>query len=334
MFIIYIGITAKLIYPLKGDTGNMPRERMIGMKKHYKLMQINLCLFDEGGAAAPETGTAPEQTASTQADNGNQQTETQTEVNGSNSEGEQQAVDLEAQFKELVTGEYKDVFNRHVQNMIKDRLKNTKQETAQYQRQVQDANMSLLPLWQRYGVQEGDYKGLAAAVQNDRQYIETAAEELNMSPEMYMQYQQMQYENARLNRINQDVYAREQAAKKYSEWQGQAEALRAEFPEFDLDVEAETNPQFAELLRAGIPVEHAYKTVHMKEITEKAAKEAAEKAKQNTINAVKNSQARPTENGVNGQQAVHTKIDVSKLTPEQINEYAERARRGERITFS
>ncbi|MBE7032932.1 MAG: hypothetical protein E7406_01745 [Ruminococcaceae bacterium] len=100
------------------------------------------------------------------------------------------------------------------------------------------------------------------------------------------------------------------------------------YPNFDPNVEIK-NPEFGKLLKAGVPVEHAYKVLHMDEIVEAAKKDTAAAYAKSTAQM----QARPSENGLGNQVAVNGSMDVSKLTKKERAELAKRAQRGETITF-
>ena len=89
------------------------------------------------------------------------------------------------------------------------------------------------------------------------------------------------------------------------------------------------NPQFAKMLNVGVSLEAAYEAMHLGEIVE-AAKRSAADAYSKSMSQMHN---RPNENGLGNQAAVNGQKDVSKLTKKERAELAERARRGENITF-
>lgn len=97
-------------------------------------------------------------------------------------------------FKELVTGEYKDVYGEEVQRLIDRRFKDTKSLEDQVSRSRPVLDM----LMQRYKIADGDMDKLARAVENDDAYWSQAAEEAGMSVEQYKQFQRLERENAAL----------------------------------------------------------------------------------------------------------------------------------------
>lgn len=86
---------------------------------------------------------------------------------------------------------------------------------------------------------------------------------------------------------------------------------------------------FINLLSQGVSFKNAYDALHIEELVKKQAY----KTKKNVIDDVKAKGTRITENASKKSKPVTTKIDVSKLTDEQLTELEERAARGEKITF-
>ena len=79
----------------------------------------------------------------------------------------------------------------------------------------------------------------------------------------------------------------------------------------------------------------AYQAVHAQELISRASQQAAQREAERVASTVRANGSRPKESGGAGEGAGNPgKVDVSKLTSKQIWEYAERARRGEHITFT
>jgi hypothetical protein len=93
------------------------------------------------------------------------------------------------------------------------------------------------------------------------------------------------------------------------------------------------NPQFAQLLGAGIDVATAYQVVHMGELSSQLVQKTAQEVKQSTVNAMQANKGRPRENGTSAPKAATVKSDASKLGTKDFDEIMRRAARGERITF-
>lgn len=233
-------------------------------------------------------------------------------------------------FMGLVTGggEYKDVFDEQVQRIIDRRFRETKNLEQQVSR-----NQSVIDLlMQRYGIEDGDTAKLTAAVENDSRYWSEAAEEAGMSVEQYKQLQKLRRENAALIEEGRRQQSREAADRQLRKWYGEAEEVRRAYPDFDLSAEAQ-DQRFLSMLRAGVPVRHAYEVIHMEEIKAGAARAAAQQTEKQVVDGIRAKGARPQENGTAAQSGFTIKDDVSKLSKKDRAEIARRAARGERIEF-
>lgn len=126
---------------------------------------------------------------------------------------------------------------------------------------------------------------------------------------------------------------REKSDQQYNTWMEEANELKKIYPDMDLEKELE-HPRFLRYLTATdeqyrMPMKDIYEMIHHNEIVEEAKKSAAAAYAQ-SVNA---NISRPVENGAGNQSAVSSSSDVSKLTKKQRAELAERARRGEKISF-
>jgi hypothetical protein len=80
-------------------------------------------------------------------------------------------VDRKAEFKRLIKEDYKDLYDAEVQNVVKNRLKGTKEQIARID--------SLAPLLElvasKYGVDSQDTEALVKAIEDDDSYFEAEA---------------------------------------------------------------------------------------------------------------------------------------------------------------
>ena len=105
----------------------------------------------------------------------------------------------------------------------------------------------------------------------------------------------------------------------YRELRDRAEALKTEYPDFELERELE-DPGFARLLNNGVDPKTAYEVTHHAELTGRA--------RQLARNA-----ARPLENGLSPAGAAVTKPDPRQLTRADRRALRRRAARGEEIIW-
>ena len=87
------------------------------------------------------------------------------------------------------------------------------------------------------------------------------------------------------------------------------------------------------MLRAGVPMKHAYEVINLEGVKANAAKNAAEIAEKNVVQGIRAKGQRPREVGTSSQTGITTGKDISKLDLDGIKDALERARRGENVTF-
>lgn len=229
-------------------------------------------------------------------------------------------------FQELVNGEYKDIYTEETQRIIDRRFREARnlEERAAKQQPVIDM------LMQRYKIADGDLGKLAAAVENDNAYWSEAAEEAGMSVEQYKQFQKLQRENAALLRAQRMRQSQQAAQQQLQKWYSEGEQVKAVYPDFDLGAESK-NPQFISMLKAGVPVQHAYEVIHMDEIKAGVAQSTARQTEKQVVDGIRAKGNRPAENGTSSQSAFTVKDDPHKWTKQDRAEVARRVARGETI---
>jgi len=231
-------------------------------------------------------------------------------------------------FRDLVNNEYKDVYTEDTQRIIDRRFREVKslQDTVARNQPVIDM------LMQRYKITDGDVDKLTKAIEEDTAYWSAAADEAGMSVEQYKEFQRLQRENEQFRRARFAQQKAERGEQQLQQWYVEAQAVKAKYPNFDLASEVK-DPRFISMLKSGVPVEHAYKVIHMDEIVTDAMRTSAANAEKAVVNNVRAKGARPQENGTAAQSAFTVKDDVSKLTKKDRAEIARRAMHGEIISF-
>ena len=320
------------------------------MKHCNHLLAMNLHLFD-GGAAAGSAGAAAAGNAAaagtesvsgiSRSDNtggsktrviyGKQAVDAPPDAgdgdNGGGNTAKNDPKEREKRYRELVGGEFKEEYTKDTQRIINGRFKETKglQEAIDAQAPIMQM------LYERYGVE--DPAQLSKALEADNSLWEQAADEAGMSVEQYRQFKSMERQNAAFRQMQQQAQNQERARQQVSAWMQEAETLKAEYPDFDLEAALDENPQFIKLLQSGIPMKHAYEVLHMDLVKEVVAKKAAENTERRVVDNVRARGSRPSEAGAASQSGVVIKNDPSKLTPADRREIARRARRGDYIEF-
>ena len=237
-------------------------------------------------------------------------------------------VDRKAEFEALIKGDYKDEYNKRVQETIQKRLKGAKENEDR----LTAMNPLLDMLGGKYGLKSDDINGMIKALEADDDFFESAAAENDMSAKSYREMLQLKRENERLKNQSEEQYKQEQANKQYAIWEQQAEQARSLYPNLDLNVESQ-NPQFRQLLFAGIDVGTAYFAVHREDIMSGALHHTAKTVEQKLANKIAAGSNRPAENGASSQSAVVIKSDASKWSKADREEVRRRVARGERISL-
>jgi hypothetical protein len=222
--------------------------------------------------------------------------------------------------------EYKDFYQEDFQQAFNRRFKEVKGIEADLaaQKPIIDS------LMHRYGVD--DVAKLDKALKEDNEYWERVAEEKGMTVEQYHAMQKLEQESAELRALKERERGQEQAKQQLANWYMEADKVKEIYPSFDFKKEAQ-NSEFISLLRHGNTVEHAYKILHFDELTQNAARVAAQTADAQAQARIKSKASRPSENGTSSKSAVIVKNDVSSLTRKERAEIAKRVQWGDTIRF-
>lgn len=296
------------------------------MIKKESILELNLQLFAEGG----DGGASGNATA----DGGFATSETGVKGGSQNVDGvsatETQEIDREAEFKKLIEGEYKDLYGAKVKETVEKRVKGLSDKVKSHEK----LNPALDLLRNRYGIEDiTDVEALAKAIEDDDSYYEAEAMERGMTVEELKRIHKIERENAEFRRAEQDRLEQERREEVFRRWDKQTEETKAIFPGFDFDTEFDNNPDFRGLLAANVDVKTAYQVCHQDEIMSGAMQYAAKTAEKRVADNIAANGKRPTENGVSSQSASVTKVDISKMSNAQMDEYIRKARNGEKVTF-
>lgn len=287
------------------------------------MLTLNLKLFDgAAGAAATEGQTSAGKSSTAGANNGSISGAVHTD------NGTSDKADKAAKYKELISGEYKDEHNAYVQNLIRQRFKDSDK--------IKTANASMKKAMQaaaeKYGLNPDDYEGIAKAISTDDAYVEKASKEEGLTPEQFKEIKKLRAESQQLQSIRSEEARRNDFDAKLQAWQAESESVKQIYPGFELKTEFQ-NKDFVSLLRSGIDVKTAYEVIHKDEIIGGAMAYTAQQVRQNTVDGIRSKGARPVEGAAGEEPGSVNKIDVHKLTKEQRADYIRRAASGEKISF-
>ncbi len=198
-------------------------------------------------------------------------------------------------------------------------------------------------LHEAYGVDPDDLPALTEAVRSgrvkDNAYYEKLAMEKGVSVETARQMDKLESENKRLSAAEQFAEEQRKAAQRQAEirqihaqWDREAQQLKAQYPQFDLQ-EVLANPEVSKLMRLGVSMPNAYRSVYFDQIMAEQMGRTAKQVEQGVVARQEQRSRRPAENGVNPGGAVQAKFDVAHMSRREAEDIEKRVARGEIITF-
>ena len=290
---------------------------------------------DAGGQAAADTGATAPAMQSNAPDGAAQGADT---VNAAGAQGErlpwEQVREL---YKAEIDADAKAYAKKYSKDAVSKRLSKQQKTVEEY-----DALKPFLDreIYRR-GLTPGDYQGLAKSVEADKSVFRERAMANGTTEEMEEGF----YNALRDKRAAEEALARKNAAEaeekqlsevreQYKRIETDVQAIRGQFdPSFDLKKEMESNPLFKRYAsEPHFTLLEAYKLAHHDEIVANSAAKAAKDAVTKTTNAVRSGSG-VVENAVSAGSPAQVKVDPSKLTKKEIDEYIARAAQGVPITF-
>jgi hypothetical protein len=239
--------------------------------------------------------------------------------------------DRKAKFKALLEGEYKSEAQEWAQSTIKERLKGAKEAEAVLNK-LQPALEALIT---KHGLESGDLDGLVKKITDDDSIYEDEALERGIPVETLKEMKALERQSKEYQRMQAENQQRQLMQAHFQKLSEQANAAKQLYPGFDLRQEL-ANPTFARLTHpsVGIDVRTAYEIAHRDEIQPRAMAAVAQQTQQKISASVQAGASRVSENGLKPSGgAVSLSDDPRNWSRAERQKIAERARRGERITF-
>ncbi len=318
--------------------------------RKIKLLDVSLCLFDGTGDNGTSGAVGNKSVAgighrddagasdAAHASSATAEAGSSSEINsgdgekapfaGEESEAKASKRERRAGFRKLVEGEYKDIYEGEIRKALNGRFEALREKSER----LDKVSPLIEALAARYDVGIDDIEGLQSAINSDSSYWEAAAEDAGMTVSQYQEYLKYKSDSRRLEEIRMEREREASIQQKLREWNDAAEEVRASYPEFDI-AEMAQNSSFMNMLRAGVPMKHAYEVINLEGVKANAAKSAAALAEKNVVEGIRAKGQRPHEVGTSSQTGITTGKDISKLDLDGIKDALERARRGENVTF-
>ena len=241
----------------------------------------------------------------------------------------------EKRFRELISGEFKDEFAAENNRIFKQRweeMKGVRQRAETAEAKVKEMQAAVDLMKARYGITDGNMTALQKAITDDIDMWNRAGAKEGLTGEQKRTLTMSQMRVSQLEEAEKSRLGSERAQRQLSKWNAEAVQLVEKYPGFDLWKESE-NPSFVGMLQAGVPMEHAYKVIHMDDIIADAIRTTQSTVEKQVTDSVRARGSRPMENGTAAQSAAIVKSDPSKMSKEELFEVARRVRRGEHIEF-
>lgn len=314
---------------VRGKEGNQ-------MPKLFKLLDVNLKMYEGGSAAAPAATSASNGVSTQQAapkvvygkQDGEGEVATPETDTAEAPKGDKEPPKVDKKpFADLIKGDYKEDFENHIKSIMDRRFKKANQAESQ----LATVTPLLSNLFSKYNVAEGDYQALQNAMDKDTAYLEVEAEEKGMSVEQLQYVKQIERQVAAYKQ-QQDTWEADQQAKAiYQKWQTESQEMKADYPDFDFDKEVAGNQDFVSMIKSGVPVKHAYEVSHLNDIKTNIASSTAKQTEAQVVDNIKAKGQRPSEAGLKAKAGVIVKSDVHSFTKEDRKNIAKQVLAGEKI---
>lgn len=231
---------------------------------------------------------------------------------GQNVQGAEKSV--EDRWNEAKKGEFADLYGRDVANAVQERFKNQKDAKAELDKLGPMLNV----LMERAGVKSVD--DLVNHVMDDDSLYEEAAEEAGMSVAAFKQFKALEAQRDEALKREQQSMRDQMLQKHFSSLAKQAEEMKKQFPDFDLQKELK-NENFFKLTtpEVGISVRDAYFAIHHDELAPQMMAYGMERAKQQMGQTLQAQRRRPAEGAMNAQsnQAADFNVDIRAYKPSE-----------------
>ena len=293
-----------------GDTGFELTPRMAELQKKYGIDFASISGNEQSADSQPATDEEAEVTEA------------------ASEEPEAPSKTAEQEFEELISGRFKDLYEKksaeREEKAIKKRFKNqaeSNEKNSKYEK-------ALSRLAYHYGKDKSDYEGIVESIDSDDSWLEDEAYAKNMSTKALREQENTQRELAELRA---QVTAREEEEKKqatFAQWTKEAEATKELYPSFDPQKEF-NDQKFLKALAFHKNVTDAYEATHFKEILASTAKAVEQRTTENLSKMYARGKTHPTESASDTRATAQSTFDPSKLSHKELADLRERIARGE-----
>ena len=279
----------------------------------------------EAGLAAPHKKQAEAQTKAPEPDAGTGQAESagQDAAAAEPEDKPEQTEDEDALLQQFMKA-HPEAVRKWSQGMINDRFKNHNAELARLQAELDAWKDAYDPYARTLDVDITNPEAVREAVMNDQRNFRKAALDKGIPVEQaileYQQERQTEREQAETKRRQDEIAERQrraQAEQLREAWNKEADEIRKTDPEFDLERELKSTPEFLEAVNAGMSVTFAYRATHYDANMARIAGAVERQTAANTAAQIASGRNRPAEGGLGTTPAVSTKTSYKNMSDKE-----------------
>lgn len=255
--------------------------------------------------------------------NAQSKAEGQEDTNNEQPQGKPSYADL------IKSDDYKEAHKEYMEKTINDRLKKYKDIESK------DARMTelLQTIGLKYGIDansETFLDDVAKAIDGDESYYEQYAIEHDMTPADARKIVEMERKVTNLEAEREEQARQVRIDEAMRTLRANAEQTKAQYPNFDLDVEM-SNETFRNICAVtNGDTTGAYMAVHREEVLREQALRASRQAQIQASNAINANGNRPIESGMSGSQPIVSQTNFRKMNLQQLREQAAEWKRQQR----
>lgn len=203
-------------------------------------------------------------------------------------------------FDDLIKGRFAKEYGEHVRAAVQERFKGREAQDKRYE-QAMNTLMTLAPVFgvQADSIDSLDLEKLSQAISDDDRMYEQEALEKGVPTSTLKHIKQLEAREKQRQMEERRSLEQETIRNHIVGLRKQEEELKAEFPDFDLNTEAQ-NPAFARMTGpgGGLTLRQAYMALHGDELLKRGQSQAVTETKRAVSQAIQAGAMRPTENGL------------------------------------
>lgn len=226
----------------------------------------------------------------------------------------------------IKSDDYKEEHKAYMDKTIGDRLKKYKGIEEDLGKHKELLNL----VANKYGVNPDDENFLEVLnekIEADDSYYENYAMEHDISIDEARRIVTMERKVARMDAEKEAAQKQEQMRQHFMLLRQNAEKTKAQFPQFDLETEMQ-DEKFRRLCAVNNgDTTAAYMACHWKDVIPATVQMASRQIQAQTAQAVASNKARPIENGISSSAPSVVQQDFSKMSLQQLREFAAEQRR-------